>query len=118
MYVDFASGCVTLSFTLSSETSDDAEWSIRSTQYACDYSNLAPQGCLQYMYGQGGEGTIRSFNFKAGQHLAYQKQKICIRREANTCQVCYTTEKMEDFQISGDAAVGVGVMGKGPKCCG
>ncbi len=50
------------------------------TQYNCDYSNLAPQGCLQYFFGQT-TGTVRSFNYAGSPpfHLANQKQSICVR---------------------------------------
>lgn len=40
------------------------------------------------------------------------------RREVGTCQVCYTTVEKSDFQISGDAMVGVGVPGSAAMCCG
>ena len=52
------------------------------TQYNCDFTNKAPQGCLQYFFGNLGSGSVRSFNFAATipYHLANQKQSICVRQ--------------------------------------
>ena len=51
------------------------------TQYSCDSPNLAPDGCTQYFADPTGTGTIQTFNFDGGQHLANQDQSICIRLE-------------------------------------
>ena len=63
----------------------------------------APEGCLQYFFGST-TGTIRSFNKANNAHLADQNQAICIRRESNTCQVCYTQSSDDDFKLSGSYA--------------
>ena len=78
MYANFPadSDCITLTFQLADGS--DADWSIRASQYACDYENLAPVGCTQWFFGQE-EGTIQSYNFDEGVHLASQRQKACIR---------------------------------------
>ncbi len=54
---------------------------IQISQYACDYENLAPSGCTQYFFGAL-SGLVRSYNYKSSteqQHLANQKQVICVR---------------------------------------
>lgn len=109
------------------------------TQYSCSYNNLAPTGCTQYFFGNDGQGTVKTFNFDSGIHLANQNQNICIRygnycthwliemwpsirifhsrREANQCQVCYTvTAVTTDFEVGGTKASGF--IGKSSKCCG
>ncbi len=87
-------------------------------QYPCDYSNLAPTGCTQYIFGES-EGEIQSYNFKGNEHLANQNQKICIRREANNCRICYTIENENDFMLTGELEDdGVGISGVESACCG
>ena len=78
------------------------QWAIEVTQFSCDYENLAPQGCLQYHFGNDGAGNVESFNFNAGNgiHLANQNQMICIRREANMCKICWTPAAVGDFRVS------------------
>ena len=85
------------------------QWAIEVTQFSCDYENLAPQGCLQYHFGNDGAGNVESFNFNAGNgiHLANQNQMICIRREANMCKICWTPAAVGDFQLS-DAGSAMG----------
>lgn len=55
-------------------------FSVQVTQFSCRFPNLAPTGCVQYLFGQD-SGMIRSFNYQGGegQHLANQDQQICIR---------------------------------------
>ncbi len=108
VYVDIEADCVTLAFNIGSG-SDDAEWGVQVYarenepmdetsrdgqgfsfcqvfQYPCDFSNLAPQGCTQYIFGEE-EGMISSYNFKGGDHLANQNQKICIRLKTKSNEV-------------------------------
>ncbi len=56
-------------------------------QYSCNYPNLSPPGCTQWLFG-GDTGVVRNFNFMggAGQHLADQNQVICFRREGRNCR--------------------------------
>ena len=92
------------------------QWAIEVTQFSCDYENLAPQGCLQYHFGNDGAGNVESFNFNAGNgiHLANQNQLICIRREANMCKICWTPAAVGDFQLSDATAT----MGHNGAVCG
>ena len=97
-----------LTFSISENSLVTPMWSIRITQYARDFENKAPPGCLQYLFGSD-TGVIRSFNWNggAGRHLSNQNQLICIRREATRSQICYSQEGgavFNDFLIS---AVGV-----------
>ena len=46
----------------------------------CGSSNLAPAGCTQYFYGNDA-GTVKTYNYAGGLHLANQQQVQCIRRE-------------------------------------
>ena len=93
-------------------------YSIKVTQISCDDPNKAPDGCTQYHFGPS-TGTIQTYNYANGQHLANQKQTICIRREKGQCRICYTTALVTDFEVSGTL---VGNTGKGytkaSKCCG
>ena len=41
------------------------------TQYECGHPNLPPNCCTQYFYGMG-SGTVQTFNFDGGIHLADQ----------------------------------------------
>lgn len=99
MYVDASNDCNTLSFQLGASGSAMREWSIRVTQYACDYENLAPKGCLQYFFDTAGTGTLESFNRANKVHLADQNQNMCIRREAGNCKICYS-HATDDFKLS------------------
>ncbi|XP_040565514.2 uncharacterized protein [Lepeophtheirus salmonis] len=99
MYVDTNSNCNDLTFLLDG-SSDNSNWLIKVTQYDCFYSNLAPSGCTQWFFGPL-TNDVTSFNYQGGLHLANQDQRICVRREANTCQICWTTSDPLDFQLSG-----------------
>ena len=44
------------------------------TQYDCAFDNLAPAGCTQYFFGPT-SGSVQTYNFAGGQHLANQKQQ-------------------------------------------
>ena len=79
MYVDASEACNEVAFTLGTGSTTTRMWSIKVTQYACDYPNLAPSGCTQYFFGNSGQGTLQSFNFDGGVHLADQTHKFCIR---------------------------------------
>ena len=107
VYVDSSDECNTLSFHLGS-SSANREWAIRVTQYACDYENLAPKGCLQYFFDTTGTGNLESFNKANNLHLAGQNQNMCIRRESGNCRICYSTAE-NDFKISRSTGVIFGV---------
>ena len=88
MYVDASQACNMLSFQLAG--TGKRSWEIKVTQFNCNYNNLAPSGCTQYYFGSD-MGTVQSFNYVGGVHLAKQNQNICIRREQNMCRICYAT---------------------------
>jgi hypothetical protein len=89
------------------------------TQYACDYNNLAPTGCTQWFFGAT-SASVQTYNFAGGQHLANQKQNICVRfvsqiallnflvlqftlfrKERGMCKICWTAATITDFVVSG-----------------
>merc|ERR1712064_164440 len=123
LYIDVPEDCALLSFHLAAGSSTTRQWNIEVTQFACDYENLAPQGCQQYHFGNNGAGSIESFNFNsgAGIHLANQNHMICIRREAAMTKICYeSTSTGNDFAVSvGVAAAGtVAAKGTDDPACG
>jgi len=100
MYVDSNDACNELAFLLGTSAVDattvSQSWSIRITQYACDYQNLAPSGCTEYLFGSS-TGQISSYNFNNGNgyNLANQNQKICIRSEGTNCRICYSATQAD-----------------------
>ena len=70
------------------------KWNIKILQYSCSYENLAPAGCLQYFYGMGATGSVSSFNYEGGIHLANQDQKVCVR-----CDFFYVKSKYNKLII-------------------
>lgn len=109
MYVDASDTCNRLLFQLGSSaavasTIATRQWSIKISQYSCNYDNLAPEGCTQYYYGSSVD-TVRSYNWNGGYHLANQNQRICIRRERGQCRICWTTMDHDtDFVVAGTIA--------------
>ena len=55
MYIDANKACNELAFLLGTTAFETSlvtrSWSVRITQYDCNYSNLAPDGCTEYFYG-------------------------------------------------------------------
>lgn len=121
MYVEATpSYCNTLGFSLGSTSAVSRSWSVRVSQFECDYNNLAPQGCTQYFFGQS-SGTFRSYNYQSGKgyNLANQNQNICFRREKGNTKVCYSTQTFTDFQVSYNmASPEKGMVGLDKTCCG
>lgn len=116
VYIDASEACNTLSFQIgTSSGTANREWAIKITQFACDYHNLAPDGCLQYFYGSV-SGNVQTFNFEGGTHLGDQDQNICIRREKNMCRICWSNAP-DDFVVSHKIA-SMGFVGKSSLCCG
>ncbi len=103
MYVDSSEACNKLSFQLGTTGVGTGlatrQWSIKVTQYSCDFPNLAPDGCTQWYFGSGNQ-QIQTFNFDGGQHLANQDHNMCIRRERGMCRICYATQANTDFAVS------------------
>ncbi|XP_059081532.1 uncharacterized protein LOC131879276 [Tigriopus californicus] len=116
MYVDASDACNDLSFQLGSAGTTGRRWSIKVTQYGCDFENLAPDGCTQYFYGSN-TGLLKTYNFDGEIHLANQEQKICVRQEAGNCKICYTTAADTDFSVSGQSDALMGFT-KSSECCG
>jgi len=94
------------------------KWSIKITQYACDFENKAPTGCTQWHYGSGGTNYVQTFNYQSGsgRHLANQQQVICIRRESGNCRVCWSADAANDVKVSGKTNIAAGVI-LGTMCC-
>lgn len=108
MYVEASDACNILSFQLAGI--GKYAWEIKITQLDCFSNELAPTGCTQYHFGAI-SGTVQSFNYVGGTHLANQNQLICIRRELNMCRICYATAMaMNVFDISGKASTAANSM--------
>eukprot|EP00093_Oithona_nana_P004330 04330.XXX_134142_132652_1 [CDS] Oithona nana genome sequencing. len=101
MYVDASDMCNDLAFNLADTGSTVTRtWTIKITQYDCNYDNLAPDGCTQYFWGATND-IVKTYNFDGGAHLASQNQNICVRRERNTCRICWSTvDAQGDFELS------------------
>ncbi|XP_059098058.1 uncharacterized protein LOC131892271 isoform X2 [Tigriopus californicus] len=118
MYVASSAICNDLVFVLGSSLEggriENRRWTIKVTQYSCNHPNIPPNGCTQYYFGAT-VGTVKTYNFDGGQHLANQNQNICIRRERGNCRICYTTEEESDFMTSGDDTKRA--LGDTEECC-
>ena len=108
VYVEASDACNILSFQLAG--TGKYAWEIKITQLDCFSNELAPTGCTQYHFGEI-SGTVQSFNYVGGTHLANQNQLICIRRELNMCRICYATAMAKNvFDISGKASTAASSM--------
>jgi len=117
MYVDASDSCNSLTFQIGS-VDFTRQWNIKVTQYAMDFPNKAPKGCLQYHFvGDGNDDgdldptVIRSFNWNGGngRHLANQDYNICIRRESTNTRICYSQDAAAG--ITNDFLISTGVAG-------
>ena len=84
VYFEASNECHELNFNfgqtgVGTSVPNNRQFSIKVTQYSCDYNNLAPAGCDQWFFGSSGTGTIMSFNYDTKPHLANQHQNICVR---------------------------------------
>ncbi|XP_059097732.1 uncharacterized protein LOC131892026 [Tigriopus californicus] len=116
VFVDADADCNMLMFQLG-QGAVSRSFQIRVTQYACTSPNLAPSGCTQYFTSDTGTGMVQSFNFGNG-HLADQDQVMCVRRNQNSCRICWTTVLDTDFDVSGTASSGMGASTTARFCCG
>ena len=120
VYVDASDSCNDLVFQLGANGRGTnvapRSWSIKVTQYSCDYNNLAPDGCTQYFFGPNSQ-TVQTYNYDGGYQLADQNQNICIRRERNICRLCWTTQAAIDFALSGATSIASG-FNLATACCG
>jgi len=107
MYVDSNSACNDMNLILGTSAVGTSlatrSWSVRVTQIECTSNLLAPAGCTQYFYGDD-SGTVKTYNYAGGYHLANQNQVQCIRREKGNCKICYAAVAETDFSVSGAAA--------------
>lgn len=123
VYVDADDDCNSLDFQLGNAAVGvtslaTRSWSIKVSQYSCDYENLAPSGCTQYHFGSDSSNYVQTFNYNSGsgKHLANQNQVICVRRESGKCRVCWSADAATDVGVSGDVNIAKGVI-LGTKCC-
>merc|ERR1711971_919022 len=123
VYFDASDSCNSLDFQLGNNAigvsaAATRSWSIKVTQYACDYENKAPSGCTQWHFGSSGTNYVYTFNYQATspKHLANQQQVICIRRESGNCQVCWSANAVTDVGVSGNPMTKAGVV-LGTMCC-
>ena len=65
------------------------------SQLECDAEWRPRSGCTQWFTGV--TGTLQSYNFAGGIHLANQDYAICIRQEAGYCSIEYTADT---FKVS------------------
>ena len=65
------------------------------SQIECDVRWRPRSGCTQWFTGV--TGTLQSYNFAGGKHLANQDYTICIRQEAGYCSIEYTADT---FKVS------------------
>eukprot|EP00095_Tigriopus_kingsejongensis_P006201 maker-scaffold252_size238019-snap-gene-1.40 protein:Tk06201 transcript:maker-scaffold252_size238019-snap-gene-1.40-mRNA-1 annotation:"hypothetical protein TcasGA2_TC003271" len=114
MYVDAPNKCIDLHILIGAagifaEIPPNRKWSIQVNQYSCDDPNLAPTGCTQYFFDPSGTRVVQTYNYNNGngQHLANQKQTVCVRREKGFCQICWMALADDDFQVSGEETKGI-----------
>jgi len=124
VYFEASDSCNNLNFQLGNVAQGipnipTRSWSMKVTQYSCDYENLAPVGCDQWHFGSGGTNFVQTFNYQSGlgtgRHLNNQHQNICVRREAGMCRICWSANEVDDVGVTGQVA-GKGVI-KGSSCC-
>ena len=100
MIVDAADNCNTLTFSWTS--TETQTWDIQVMQIPCTAEWRPPEGCLQYFTGT--TGTIQSYNYAGGYHLASQKYSNCVRTEQGYCSIAYSAViTASDFSLSGTA---------------
>ena len=78
-------------------------------QIPCSATWRPLAGCLQYFTGT--SGTISSYNYDGGSHLANQLYSICVRPERGYCSLSYTALDTESFQVSGQNPGGTSLQG-------
>lgn len=78
---------------------------IRISQYACDSTWKAPAGCTQWYTGT--SGSVYSYNWQGGVHLANQRYDACVRREEGYCSIAWWAKDTEFQLTSSDPTTGV-----------
>ena len=77
-------------------------WSIKVSQHSCSDWWKAPTDCTQYFTGE--TGTLKTYNYDSGVHLANQDYNICIRTERKMCTIYYAQTGPATFKMSGTIA--------------
>jgi len=85
MILEARDDCNTLSFTWTSAS--PRTWNIQIMQISCTAAWRPTAGCLQWFTGS--TGTIASYNYAGGVHLANQEYTNCIRAEQGKCSISY-----------------------------
>ena len=96
MIIEAKDTCNTITFTWTN--TDTQTWNIHIMQIACSAAWRPGAGCLQYYTGV--QGSIFSYNYGGGVHLANQHYTNCIRTEQGYCSITYTEVGTTGFQIS------------------
>lgn len=96
MILEARDDCNKLTFTWT--TTGTRTWNIHVMQIACTAKWKPPEGCLQYYTGT--TGTISSYNFLGGTHLANQLYSNCIRAERGYCTISYAPTGTTNFELS------------------
>ena len=87
MILEASPSCNSLVFQWSTGT---PSFNIQVSQIECDVSWKPRSGCSQWFTGV--TGTLQSYNFAGGHHLANQDYSICIRAEVGYCSIEYTAD--------------------------
>ena len=66
------------------------------------FLKTAPEGCLQWY--TGATGTVASYNFQGGTHLANQDYEACVRTEQGNCQINWATAGTTSFGLTSSAS--------------
>jgi len=103
MILEADDNCNTFSFTWSSSSTATRSWNIHAMQIPCTATWKPPDGCLQWFTGT--TGTVYTYNYQGGSHLANQNYQNCIRSESGYCSISYTAST---FEVSGTTAGLVG----------
>ncbi|XP_058456789.1 uncharacterized protein LOC131434156 [Malaya genurostris] len=118
VYVNFDSlNPITIRIATTASTSFDRQWNLQLSQIACASQFRAPEGCLQYHFGN--TGTISSFNYGIGENpnpnsigltgsrqIANHHYGICIRAGPDKCTITYskpTSGGQYAFTVTSDA---------------
>lgn len=103
---------ITIKLDTTNWSSYKRKWNILASQIECDRNYHAPQGCLQYYFGNGGSGTVEAFNYNQPTsgyegHLLGD-YTVCVRRERGHCAIGWTPPKYSEdkygLSISGSAS--------------
>lgn len=117
VYIDSgrASTAATLKFTLA--TSESNSWRIKVTQIECWNPTRAPEGCLQYYYGDT-RHNVQSFNWdgtnscSSGCIFDEQSYTVCYRPEKGMCGMQYNQQSvsssLESFDFRDEEAESTG----------